>query len=943
MSGGSASYDPGVPTPVLATKLFAPTGRSQSVTRARLVEQLDTTLDPGHRLTLVSAPAGFGKTTVLSDWLADLGRRQAHSRGAWLSLDDGDNDLNRLLTHLVAALRGVGLDVGTAVLESLHTASPTAALTALVNDVSRASEASPGTQWILVLDDYHAIEEPDVHEAVAFLLDHLPAHLHLVIATRSDPPLPLARLRGRGQLTEVRAADLRFTPSEAREFLNRVMGLDLTAADVDALEQRTEGWVAGLQLAALSLRRLPERGEVVDFIEAFTGSDRFVIDYLADEVLASQPTPVRDFLLRIAILDRLTGPLCDAVTGGADGTRMLEDLERGNLFVVPLDTQRSWYRYHHLFADVLRARLLAEHPDEVPRLHQRASDWYAAHDLVADAVRHALVAKDFDRAAFLVEEAMPELRRARQDSLMLAWVRSMPESVVRRSPVLSILSGWALMMSGDLDAVESRLDDAEAALAAGAEDQDLAAAWADTEDLRTAPATISIYRASLAQARGDVAGTVRHARRALDLAGPEDHFVRGGGAGFLGLAAWAAGDVQEALSTFSEAVRSLHAAGNLVDALDATVVLADLWVASGRPSRARRLYEQALQTATGGGEPYPRATADLHVGLAELDRELDDLPSAQAHLETARVLAERASITENRHRWYVATAQVRAAGGGDLDTATHLLDQAEALYRHGFYPDVRPIASMRARLQIAQGDLSSATGWVQDRGVSADDEPDYLREYEHLTLARLLLAQHRSGQHSDQPGAVTPAAAALGLLDRLHAAAADAERDGSVLEIRVLQALAHDALGDRPGTLAALDRAVREAPEPDGYVRLYLDEGAPMLALLHDAVGAAADAADPATPGTYSEALQRQARRLLAPATPPVAVAPPQQSLVNPLSQRELEVLRLLDSELTGPEIARELYVTLNTLRTHTKRIFTKLDVTTRAAAVRRAHEHGLL
>ena len=369
------------------------------------------------------------------------------------------------------------------------------------------------------------------------------------------------------------------------------------------------------------------------------------------------------------MLDRLTGPLCDAVTGRADGARTLEELERGNLFLVPLDTERSWYRYHHLFEDVLHARvLLAEHPDQVPDLHRRASAWYAAHGLVADAVRHALAAEDFDRAAYLMEDALPDLRRARQDSLLLSWTRSLPEPVVRRSPVLSILSSWSLMMAGDLDAADSGLDDAEAALAAGAQDQELAGTWADTEDLRTAPATIHVYRASLAQARGDVAGTVRHARHALDLAGPDDHFVRGAAAGFLGLAAWAAGDVGQALSTFSEAVRSLHAAGNLVDELDCTVVLADMWVASGRPSRARRLYEQALQTATQQGEPYPRATADLHVGLAELDRELDDLPAAEAHLETARVLGERASITENRYRWFAAMAQLRAARG-DVDAA----------------------------------------------------------------------------------------------------------------------------------------------------------------------------------------------------------------------------------------------------------------------------------
>ena len=923
---------------MLATKLFAPSRRRQLVARPRLVEQLDTTVDAGHRLTLVSAPAGFGKTTLISDWLAQLGERQASPVVGWVSLDDGDNDLARLFTHLVAALHGAGLEVDPAVVESLHTASTSAALTAVLNDVARAGERAPENHWILVLDDYHVITATKVHEAVTFLLDHLPEHLHLLLATRSDPPLPLARLRSRAQLTEIRAADLRFTAAESREFLNQVMGLDLTNADVDALEERTEGWIVGLQLAGLSLRGIPERAEVAGFIDAFTGSNRFVIDYLADEVLARQPAQVRSFLLRTSVLDRLTGSLCDSVTGRGDGTDMLEDLDRGNVFLVPLDSQRSWYRYHHLFADVLHARLLAEEPDQVPVLHQRASAWYALHDLAADAVRHALAGEDFARAAYLVEAALPELRRTRQDRLLLAWARSMPESVVRRSPVLSIVSAWALLMAGDLDAVESRLDHADAALAAGAKDPDLAAAWADTEDLRTAPATVSVYRASLAQARGDVAGTVRHAQQAMDLARPEDHFVLGAARGFLGLAAWAAGDVQEALSTFSEAVNSLHTANNLVDELDSTVVLADLWVASGRPGRARQLYERALQTATAGGEPYPRAVADLHVGLAELDRELDDLASAEAHLETARVLGERASITENRHRWFLVMAQVKA-DRGDHDTAADLLTQAETLYRPGFYPDVRPISAMKARLRIAAGDLAAAAQWVEDAGVTTDDEPDYLHEYEQLTLVRLLLAEHRAALHRGAAATGSPAAV-LGLLQRLHGAAVDAGRDGSLLEIRMLQALTHHAQDDPTAALTALGRALIEVPDPDNYVRVYLDEGAPMLALLRDCAAILREGV--ADQEGNAGAVQEQVSRLLRRATSSLP-EPQHQLLADPLSPRELQVLRLLDTELTGPEIARELYVSLNTFRTHTKSIFTKLGVTTRAAAVRRAREGGLV
>lgn len=904
-----------MPDRVLATKLYAPRRRPRLVERRRLVERLDATLEPGHRLTLVAAPAGFGKTTLLADWLAHVSEPAGGVRVGWVSLDAGDNDLARLLVHVMAALEAAGLGPGAAALEPPPAAAAAAVLTTLVNHVADADDGP----WVLVLDDYHVVDSAEVHEALAFLLDHLPDRLHLVIATRSDPPLPVARLRARGQLVEVRAADLRFTAEEADAFLNGSMELGLGADDVGALDERTEGWIAGLQLAALSLRDVSGPDAVAGFVAAFTGSNRFVIDYLADEVLHRQPPAVHDFLLRTSIPDRFTGELCDAVTGRSDGAATLAELDRGNLFLVPLDDSRGWYRYHHLFADVLRARLLAEHPGQVPELHRRAGDWFAARGLPADAVRHALAGEDFSRATRLVEEALPDVRRARQDGLLLSWIRALPDPVVRRSPVLGIVAGWSELMAGDLDAAGSRLDDAEIALAAGAADPELAATWADTEDLRTAPATISVYRASLAQARGDVSATVGHARRALDLAGPEDHLVHGSAGGFLGLAAWAAGDMPTALTTFAGAARSLHAAGNVVDAQDATIPLADMWIAAGRPGRARRLYEQAL--VTGRDEPFARATADLHVGLAELDRELDDVDGAAAHLETARLLGERGSITENRHRWFVVSARLRAVHG-EYDAAVELLGRAEALYRPGFYPDVRPVAAVRARVHLLAGDLTAAAGWADEHGLGADDAPEYLREYEHLTLARLLLAQRR----------VQPA---LGLLARLHAAAAHAERAGSLVEVSALQAVAHHLRGEDEAALAAFARSLAETTEPASYTRLYLDEGAPMLALLRlaTATGHGEDG------GTVQDHAHRLLRRA-APDSPPAAAAQP---ATEALSRRELQVLRLLDSELTGPEIARELYVTINTLRSHTKRIFTKLDVTTRTAAVRRARERGLL
>ena len=644
--------------------------------------------------------------------------------------------------------------VGASALELLGSAPvPTElVLTTLLNELA----AAPDEVW-LVLDDYHLVDSHEVNEGVAFLLEHLPAQMHVVISTRADPDLPLARWRVRGELVEIRAADLRFTSDEANAYLNGATGLDLAAEDIAVLEDRTEGWIAALQLAALSLQG---REDVSGFITRFAGDDRYIVDYLIEEVLRHQSAAVREFLLQSAVLDRLTGPLCDAVTGRDDGSEMLVALERANLFIVALDDRREWYRYHHLFADVLRARMLSEQPDQVSLLHQRASGWYERHDLTDEAIRHALAGRDFDRAAHLVELTMPAIRRHRQEALMYGWLKGLPDATVRRRPVLSVFYGDMLMHSGDLEGVGPRLDDAERALAAVPDGETLP--WPDTAELRTLPATIAIYRASLAQARGDAAGTAAHAQRALDLAGADDHLARGGAAGFLGLAAWAQGDVSSALETFAQAVASLHAAGNLVDELSSTVVLGDLWRAAGRPRKARRLYERALQRAEAHGELFDRAAADLHVALSEIDLDGGDLSSARDHLQAAAAPGEQAAMSEGRYRWFVAMGLL-ADAEGDSDEAVRLLDRAAELYRPGFFPDVRPIAAIKARIWIAQGNLSEAAEWARDRGVSVTDDAGYLSEFDHLTLrtADPRAASSEPGRRRTRPAA--------GLLDRLLA------------------------------------------------------------------------------------------------------------------------------------------------------------------------------
>jgi LuxR family maltose regulon positive regulatory protein len=853
-------------------------------------------------LVLISAPAGFGKTTLLSQWLTQWRTVQEAGSGgvAWLSIDAEDSDPRRFLADVLAAIQATAPQVGVdaaALLQSDSAAVAPGVMVSLINDLD-----SLGGPFVLALDDYHVIESPQVHDAVTFLLDHLPAHVSVAITTRADPPFPVTRLRTRGELLELRAADLRFIQPEAAAFLNDVMGLDLEPGHVEALESRTEGWAAGLQLAALSLRN---RGDADDFIEAFTGSHRFVLDYLVEEVLNSQTQQVRTFLLDTAVLDQLTGPLCDALTARDDGQDTLDALERGNLFVVPLDDQRQWYRYHHLFADALRARLTAEQPDRVQGLHNAAARWYAEHGRPEDAIAHAIAGHDFEHAADLVERALPEARRQRRDRTIRQWLTGLPDKVVRRRPILNVIVAWSRLGEGDVDDADARLRDAENTLETMPQERRIT-----DDELRQLPMTIAMYRAAVAQARGDIASTARQARRVLDLAGPDDHLARGAGAGFLGLTLWADGDLDAAVETFSEAVRSLHAAGNLTDELGGTVVLAEIWLARGRPAKAGRLHERTLASAREHADVALPVTGDLHVGLADALRERGNLDAAAAHLQTAQDLGEAGSLPENRHRWYVAMARLRQAHG-DLDAAADLLDQAHAFHLPGFFPDVRPIPALRARIDIARGRLDLPRDWAREHGVTTADDLSYLAECNHLTLARLLIAE-------DQ------AAEAITLLDRLLTAADSSGREGSVVEILMLLALAYQAGGDLDKAMPPLARAL-ETGVPVGYARLFLDEGSPMQALLRE---------------TEQRKLAADLIPLLRPTSPtPAAEAPP----FDELSQRELEVLRLLATELTGPEIARQMFVSVNTLRTHTKHIFTKLDVSTRAAAVRRAAELGLV
>jgi LuxR family maltose regulon positive regulatory protein len=928
---------------LMATKLLPPRLRGDRVPRPRLADLLARATEAP--LTLVSAPAGFGKTTLVASWLADSGRPVA-----WVSLDARDRQPMSFWSYVLASLEQAVAGSAAAALTLWQSgqAPVETVLAGVVNELS----VHDG-EVILVLDDYHLADGPDVAAGMAFLLDHVPPQLHVVISSRADPAVRLSRLRARGELVEVRAADLRLDGDEVSTFLNDLNHLDLPQDAVAALEARTEGWVAALQLAALSLR---DRADAGAFIAKFAGDDRYVVDYLVDEVLDRQPDEVRRFLLDTSILGRLTASLCDAVHAGDDqvpgavdadlrggGARaMLDLLDRHNLFLVPLDDNRAWYRYHHLFADVLHAHLVRERPTDVDVLHRRASRWYADHGDVEEAVGHALSAGDTGTAADLVELAMPGLRRQRRDRLLRRWVDDMPEAVLSNRPVLAIGLVGGLMINNEFDDVDRRLQQVAGMLAGPASDL----VTADPIALARVPAEIEMYRAALALVAGDPAATMALAARAVAAAPEGDDLTPASAAALAGLASWASGDVVAAHESYVRAAGALTRAGHIADVLGSSLAIADMELALGRLGDAERAIEGALDLAErhrpDGSTPL-RGTADMLVALARVAWHRDDLRAAADLLRRADDLGEPAALPQNPYRWRVAMARLRAAEH-DWATALELLDEAERVHVGDFSPPVHPIHASRARVLTAAGDLTTAADWARRHHVTPHDDLTYLREYEHVTLARLLIAQHRA---TGSPAYLQDATA---LLDRLLAAAEAGTRAGTVIEVEVLRSAAHHAAGKHRAALRALEHAV-DLAEPQNWSRFLLD-AAPVLGdvmaelaarrprsdFVHGLLpsGDAAVAGDmtalrspPSTPRGTGAALDRE----------PATV----QAVPDPLSDRELDVLRLLGSDLDGPAIAREMFVSLNTVRTHTKRIYAKLGVNNRRAAVSKAHQLGLL
>lgn len=896
---------------IIKTKINLPVFRRSLVSRPRLLASISAGITQGHHLTLIAAPAGFGKTTVIREWIA-----AGETPAAWISLDEGDGDPIRFLTYLVAALQTLISGVGDGVLAALQSSQPVSTLDALISLLNELS--STEDDFVLVLDDYHAVDSTSVDALLAFMVKHMPPPMHLVITTREDPALPLARLRARNQLTEIRTADLRFTEDEAAEFLNHATGLRLSAEAVAALDKRIEGWVAGLQLAALSMQ---DKADTPAFIRSFNGTNQFVLDYLLAEVLQKQPESVQRFLLPTSILNRLSGSLCDAVLQyeSTSAQDMLETLVQENLFVIPLDDERSWYRYHHLFRDLLRQRLSRIYSkEEVSTLHIRASAWFEQNGEIGEAFQHAMSAVDFERAARLLESNWLSMDENFQTGTWLGWVNQLPLSVRRLRPVLLTQMGWSYMDAGNAEASESSLKEAEASLMNPRE----ALAIVEAEQFRTLPARIAIARAYNAQVQNRFDDTVKYVEVAQDLAPHDDAFMQAQAAAILSGTYWASGELDRAFGFMSHWVDVAQGAGNMVFAIAASFGKADILIAQGRLRDARQVYQTALHWAE--MHNAEQHTAHHHLGLGLLHHEMGDDERTAQYVQKAFERGKHTTIVDWAYRKRLAQAQLKESEG-DYDAALNLLDEAARVYVRTPIPNLRPVEAMKARIYLKQHRFEQARVWAGKSGLSLRDQPDYLHEFERLTLAKIALADSPNEQQI---------LAVLKMLDAQLTLAQQQNRLRSQIEILTLQALALHTKGETSHAASALEQALNLAA-PEGYVRIFVNEGEALRRLIDDL------------------RLTLSSNPVFGYLVGFLQPTPPHKQSSNsihgtfdisdPLSERELEVLRLIAQGLSNQEITQTLVVALSTVKGHNLRIFAKLHAKSRTEAVARARALGLL